>query len=181
MKKYFVECIARCMEFQRVKVEYRHPVGFLQCLPIPEKKRKVVTIEFITKFPRKTRHSNLIMVVVDKLAKVAHFSHEKMTHTTTSIVKIYMRVISRLPGIPKAIVSDKDTNFTSNLWRGLFKVFGTNINFSKTYHPWSDRKTERVNQVIEDMLRIYVMNKPSKWEITYIWLSFPIIMGINIH
>jgi hypothetical protein len=45
-----------------------------------------------------------------------------------------MRKIARLHGIPKPIVLDRDTQFTSNLWRGLFKGFGTNMNFSTTYH-----------------------------------------------
>jgi hypothetical protein len=59
---------------------------------------------------------------------------------------------------------DIDTNFTSNLYRVFFKGFGTNINFSISYHPYIDGKTDRVNRIIEDMLRIYVMDKPSKWE-----------------
>jgi hypothetical protein len=46
----------------------------------------------------------------------------------------------------------------------LFKGFRTNLNFSIAYHPESDGKTERVNRVIEYMLRMYVMDKPSKWE-----------------
>jgi hypothetical protein len=83
-----------------------------------------------------------------------------MTHTIANIAEIYIR----LHGIPKEIVSDKDIKFTSNFWRGLFKGFGTNLNFSNTYHPQSDGQTERVNQVIEDMLRMYVMDKPSKWK-----------------
>jgi hypothetical protein len=61
-------------------------------------------------------------------------------------------------------VSDRDSKFTSNFWKGIFKGFGTNMNFSTTYHPETDGQTERVNQVIEDMLRMYVMDKPSKWE-----------------
>jgi hypothetical protein len=61
-------------------------------------------------------------------------------------------------------VSNRDPNFTSKLWRGLFKEFGTNLNFSTCYHLESDGQTERVNQVIEDMLRMYVKDKPSKWE-----------------
>jgi hypothetical protein len=75
-----------------------------------------------------------------------------------------MKEIARLHGVPKAIVSDRDPKFTSNFWKGLFKGFGTNLNFSTTYHPQIDGKIERVNQVIEDMLRMYVMDKPSKWE-----------------
>ena len=58
----------------------------------------------------------------------------------------------------------KDTKFTSNFWKGLFKGFGTNLNFRTTYHLESDGKTKRVNQVIEDILRMYVIDKPSKWE-----------------
>jgi hypothetical protein len=46
-----------------------------------------------------------------------------------------MRDIDRLHGIPKRIASDIDTKFTSNFWRGFFKGFGTNMNFSTTYHP----------------------------------------------
>jgi transposase InsO family protein len=76
-----------------------------------------------------------------------------------------LREIARLHGIPKIIVSDRDTKFTSNLWRGLFKGFATNMNLSTTYHPQSNGNTERVNQVIEYMLRVYVIDNTSKWEV----------------
>jgi transposase InsO family protein len=74
-----------------------------------------------------------------------------------------MREIARLHGIPRTIVSDRDATFNSNLWKGLFKVFGTNMNFSTTYHPQSNGQTKRFNRVIEGMLRMDVMDKPSKW------------------
>jgi hypothetical protein len=57
-------------------------------------------------------------------------------------------------------VSDRDLKFTSNFWKGLFNGFGTNMNFSRSYHPESDGKKDRVNQVIGDMLRMYVMDNP---------------------
>ena len=104
------------------------------------------------------------MVVVDKLTKVAHFIPVKLTHKAGNIADVYMREISGLHGIPKTIMSHRDPKFTSNFWKGLFNGFGTNLNFSTTYHPESNGQTERVNQVIEDMLRMYVMDKSSKWE-----------------
>jgi hypothetical protein len=61
-------------------------------------------------------------------------------------------------------VTNRDPNFTSNFWKGLFKIFWTNLNFSIAYHLESYGQKERVNQVIEDMLRMYEMDKPSKWE-----------------
>jgi hypothetical protein len=105
-----------------------------------------------------------IMVVVDKLTKAAHFIPFRLTHKATYIAYVYMKEIARLHGIPKTIVFDRDPKFTSKFWKGLFNGFGTNLNFSTTYHLESDGQTERVNQVIGDMLRMYVMDKPSKWE-----------------
>jgi hypothetical protein len=61
-------------------------------------------------------------------------------------------------------VSDRDSKFTSNFWRGLFKGFGTNLNFNISYHLEYDGKTKRGNQVIEDMIRMYLMDTQSKWE-----------------
>jgi transposase InsO family protein len=75
-----------------------------------------------------------------------------------------MKEIVRLHGVPKAIVSDRDPKFTSNFWKGFFKGLGTNLNFSRAYHPELDEQTERTNRIIQDMLRMYVMDQPSKWE-----------------
>jgi hypothetical protein len=66
-------------------------------------------------------------------------------------------------------VSERDPNFTSNYWKGLFNGFGINLNFSTAYHLESNGKTKRVNQVIENMLRMYVIDKPSKLE-DYLYL-----------
>jgi hypothetical protein len=82
---------------------------------------------------------------VDKLTKVVHFILVKLTHKETNIVEIYMKEISMLHGVPKEIVSDRDPKITSIFWKGLFKGFGTNMNFSTTYHPDSDGKIERIN------------------------------------
>jgi hypothetical protein len=105
-----------------------------------------------------------IMVVVDKLTDPTHFILVKMIHKETHIAKIYMKEVARLHGVPKKIVSDRDTKFTYNFWKVVFKVFGTNLNISTIYHPKSDGKTERTSRIIEDMLQLYVMDQPSKWE-----------------
>jgi hypothetical protein len=75
------------------------------------------------------------MLVVDNITKVAHFIPVKLTHNEANIADIYMREIFRLHGVPKAIVSDRDPKFISNCLKGLFRGFGTNINFSTTCHP----------------------------------------------
>jgi hypothetical protein len=135
MKKEVIDFIARCLECQKVKVEHRHPTGFLQPIPILEWKWEVVTMDFITKLPRTNKKHDSIMVVVDKLTKAAHFVPIKLTHKAANIVDVYMKEISRLHGIPKTIVSNRDPKFTSKFWKELFNGFGTNLNFSTSYHP----------------------------------------------
>ena len=73
-----------------------------------------------------------------------------------------MKEIFRLHGLSKKIISARDTKFTSNFWKGMFADLGTKMNFSTSYHPQTDGKIERLNQVLEDMLQMYVMVKPSK-------------------
>ena len=121
-------------------------------------------MNFITKLPKTRLQNDGIMVVVDNLTKETHCIPVKTTHKATNIANIYMKEVAILHGIPKAIVSDRDSKFTSNFWKGSFEGFGTSLNMSTTYHPQTDGQTKRVNQVIEDMLRMYVMDQPSKWE-----------------
>jgi hypothetical protein len=104
MKKEIVEYNVKCLECQKVKVEHRHPIGLLQPFPIPEWKWEVVTMDFITKFPRTRKQRDAIMVVVEKLTKVSHFIPMKVTHKETNVVYIYMREVAHFHGIPKKIV-----------------------------------------------------------------------------
>jgi hypothetical protein len=162
MKREIAYYIAKCLECQRVEGEHRHPVGLIQSLPIPQWKWEVVKMDFITGFPRMSKQHDAIMVVVDKLTKASDFIPMKVTHKETNVANIYMREVACLQGIPKTIVFERDPKFTAKFWKGLFKGFRTNMNFNRTYHPEFDGKTKRVKEVIEDMLRMYVMEKPSK-------------------
>ena len=104
------------------------------------------------------------MVVVHKLRNSAHFILVKSTCKEIDIAQVFMKEIFRLHGMPKDIVSDRDTKFTSNFWKSLMVGLETKLLFSIAYHPQTDGKTERVNQILEDMLRMHVMHQPRKWE-----------------
>ena len=76
------------------------------------------------------RQHDSSMVVVDKLTKASHFILVKYTYKADAIAKIFMKDVFKLYGFPKEIISDKDTKFTSNFWKGLFAYLGTKLNFS---------------------------------------------------
>ena len=121
-------------------------------------------MDFITRLPRTKRNNDSIMVVVDKLSKAAHFIPVQSTYMAVQIAHIFMKNVFRLHGLPKIIISDRDVKFTSAFWKALFAELGTQLNFSTAYHPQTDGQTESVNQVLEDMLRACVMQKPTQWE-----------------
>ena len=121
-------------------------------------------MDFITGLRTIAKQHDPIMVLVDRLTKVTHFILVKSNYKVSDIARISINEIFGLHGFPKAIISDRDAKFTSNLGNGLFQELVTELNFNIAYHPQMDGNTERVNQVLEDMLCMYVMDKPSKWE-----------------
>ena len=92
-------------------------------------------MDIITGLPTLTRKNDAIMVVVDKLSKFAHFIPIKLNCKAIDVTNIFMKEIFKLHGMPKEIVSDRDTKFTSNFWKSLMVGLETKLLFSTTYHP----------------------------------------------
>jgi transposase InsO family protein len=69
-----------------------------------------------------------------------------------------------LHGVPKKIVSDRGTQFTSKFWEGLHETLYTQLHFSSAYHPQTNGQTERVNQILEDMLRTCALQYGRSWD-----------------
>jgi transposase InsO family protein len=91
--------------------------------------------------------------VVDRLTKAAHFIPVKTTYNNTILAELYMSRIVCLHDIPKKIILDRGTQFTSHFWQKLHEALGTHLKFSSAYHPQTNGQTERTNQILEDMLR----------------------------
>jgi transposase InsO family protein len=87
------------------------------------------------------------------LTKVAHFIPVKTTYSRPQLAELYMSRIVYLHGVPKKIVSDRGTHFISKFWERLHEILDTKLCFSSAYHPQTNGQTERVNQMLEDMLR----------------------------
>ena len=145
-------------------MEHQHPVGLLHHFPFLEWKWEVISMDFITGLPMTMRQHDSIMVVAVKLTKASHFILVKSTYKANAITKIFMKDIFRLHGLPKEIIFVRNTKFTSIFWKSLFADLGTKLNSNTACHPQTDGQIERVNQVLEDMLHMYVMEKQTKWE-----------------
>jgi hypothetical protein len=112
-------------------------------------------MDFVLGLPRTHRRNNSIFVVVEFFLKMTYFILCHKTNDATHIANLFFKEIVRLHGLPRSIVSDRDTKFVGNVWRILWKKLGS-LYFSSTYHPQRDGKTEVVNQILGNLLRSLV-------------------------
>jgi hypothetical protein len=95
-------------------------------------------MDFIVGLPKTQNGYDSIWVTVDRLSKVAHFIPIKTTYKGSKPTELYIARIVCLPGVPKKIVLDRGTQFTSKFWEKLHESMDTKLNFSSTYHPQTD-------------------------------------------
>jgi transposase InsO family protein len=118
-----------------------------------ERKWEEIAMDFFVGLPRTQSGYESIRVIVDQLTMVAHFIPIKTTYSRPQLAELYMSRIVCLHRVAKKIVSDRETHFTSRFWERLHETLDTQLHFSSAYHPQIDGQTERVNQILEDMLR----------------------------
>jgi transposase InsO family protein len=120
--------------------------------------------DFIVGLSRTQSGYDSIWVIVDQLTKVARFIPIKTTYSGPQLAELYMSRIVCLHGVPKKIVSDRGTQFTLKFCERLHETLDTQLHFSSAYHPQTDGQTEKVNQILEDMLRACVLQCGRSWD-----------------
>jgi transposase InsO family protein len=121
-------------------------------------------MDFIVGLPTTQFGYDSIWVIIDRFSKVAHFILVKTTYKGAKLAELYIARIVCLHRVPKKIVSDRGTQFMSRFWEKLYEPMDTKLNFSLAYHPQTDGQTERVNQILEDMLRACALNDKKSWD-----------------
>src|ERR1041385_7292564 len=158
IKRDIARYVAECDVCRRIKAEHQRPAGIIQPLPIPEWKWDKVGMDFITGFPKTQKGNDAIFVVIYRLSKVAHFLPVHESITASQLADLYVSRIVSLHDVPLEINSDRGSLFTSLFWESFQNAMGTHLSFSTTFHPQSSGQVERVNQILEDMLRACVIS-----------------------
>jgi len=101
--------------------------------------------------------------VLDRFSKISHFISCNKTNDATHITELYSREVARLHGIPRSIVSDRDTKFLSHFWITLWKKLGIKLKYNTTCHRKTDGQTEVTNRTLGTFLRAVIKPHAKAW------------------
>jgi hypothetical protein len=148
------------------------PGGLLQPLSIPDWKWDDISMDFIMGLPLTIRKYNSIWVIVDRLTKSTHFIPVNTNYNVQKYAEIYIARVLCLHRVSKMIVSGRGSQFVARFWEQLHASLGTHLIHSSAYHPQTNGQTERVNQILEDMLRACVIEYLGSWDKNLSWVKF---------
>ena len=163
IRKDVRDYILSCPLCSRAKVPRNRTIGLLQPLETPRRPWAHISLDFITDLPL-SEGSDAILVIVDSLTKMAHFIPCNKSCSSADLAKTFIPNVFRLHGIPDKIVSDRGPQFISKMWKRFCELAGIKTALSTAFHPQTDGQTERVNQTLETILRIYCNYQQNNWK-----------------
>jgi len=151
-----------CDSCQRNKNHTEQPAGKLMPNSIPEKPWMHISADFITKLPLAQEY-NVILVVVDRLTKMVHFIPTTEKTLVEGLARLFKDNVWKLHGLLESIISDRGPQFAAGLMRELNRILGIESKLSTAFHPQTDGQTERVNQELEQYLRMFIDYRQEQW------------------
>ncbi|WVZ85241.1 hypothetical protein U9M48_032188 [Paspalum notatum var. saurae] len=160
MKREIAKYVSECNVCQRVKADHLK----LRPLAVPVWKWEDIHMDFIVGLPHRQKEYDSIWVIIDRFTKSAHFIPVKTTYRAKQYAELYIARIVSLHGVPQTIISDRGSPFVSRFWEQLQTALGANLIHSSAYRPQTSGQVERVNQILEDMLRACALTYSTKWD-----------------
>jgi len=129
---------------------------------IPERPWTHISADFITKLPLAQGY-NSILVVVDCLTKMVHFIPTTEKTSAEKLARLFRDNVWKLHGLPESIISDRGPQFAARLMKELNGMLGIKSKLSTAFHPQTDGQTDRVNQELEQYLRMFIDHRQEQW------------------
>ena len=114
-----------------------------------------MSLDFITDLPVTRGMKDSILIVIDKATRMVHLIPCKKSITAAEIAKLYWDQVVKLRGVPSILYSDRGTQFTSQFWKTLWGLTGTQLRYSTAYHPQTQGVVERMNSCWTDVTMYY--------------------------
>ena len=163
MSRYIGQYCSTCDLCLRTKAQRHRPFGELQPLEIPSERWKTISVDFIVELPEAHGY-DAVMVSVDSAGKRGHFIPTHTTVTAQGAAELFLRNVWKLHGLPDNIVSDRGPQFIAEFTRELYRLLSIKMSPSTAYHPQSDGQTERLNQELEQYVRLFTNERQDNWD-----------------
>jgi len=158
MEKY----VDGCDTCQRYKNQSKAPAGKLMPNAIPEKPWSHILADFITKLPLAQEY-DAILVVCDRFIKMAHFIATMEKTSAEGFAKLFWDHVWKLHRLLESIISDRGVQFVVGIMKELNNLLGIQTKLSTAYHPQTDGQMERINQELEQYLRVFIDHRQEQW------------------
>ena len=151
-----------CNMCQRMKNQTETPAGNLMINEVPKKTQTYLMVDFIMKLLL-VAGKNAILVVYDRLLKIAHFMVTMEETTAERLVRLFRNNVQKLYGLPESVISNRGPQYVVKLTKELNKILGIETRLSTAFHPQTDRQIEQMNQELEQYLRFFTEYKQRDW------------------
>ena len=166
--------VTSCDSCQRNKVEQRRPAGLLRPPPIPGEPGYALNMDFVTGLPRTVRGHTAYLSITCRLSNMLQVGLCSSTVTAAQAAQLVFDHWVVHYGLPATIISDRDPRFLGEFWKSLWKIMGTQLDFSTAGHPQTDGKAENRQRTANTMLRHYVRFDQTDWDTQLIRAVFAI-------
>jgi len=155
MSRYVGRYISTCDMCLRTKSFRRPPTRELHPLPIPSAPWDTISVDFIVELPQSAGH--------DSITKHAHFLSTVTTISAAGAAHLFLNHVWKHYGLPQRVVSDRGPQFIAEFTWELYRLLRIKLAATTTYHPQGDGQTERVNQELEQYLRLFTNQRQDDW------------------
>jgi Integrase zinc binding domain/RNase H-like domain found in reverse transcriptase/Chromo (CHRromatin Organisation MOdifier) domain len=166
--------VESCHVCQLTKTRPTANQGYLHPIPASSRPWFTISVDLITGLTKTVSGHDAIITVVCRATRMVHLIKTTTDCDAATFAQLFKEHVIAKHGIPGDIISDRDPRFTGHFWDTVSSILGIHRSLSSAWHPESDGSTERVNRVVEQVLRTHTMVHQDQWDVNLCMVEFAI-------
>ena len=179
MASHVDKYVLTCEHCQRNKSYNANTRGIPSPDTIPLRRFDAVALDILSGFPTTKRGFDAIVVWTDRLSKRCWLVAAKTTITAAETAAQFLSTVFRSQGIPRFLLSDRDSKFVSTFWTEFFKMLQTDIKLTSAYHKHGNGGSEKFNKFLLESLRSFVSARHDDWDEKLLYIEFAYNNSVN--